>query len=72
MTPLAKFIAFHYGSQKLLADQIGVGEHTISRWCRNDPTAILKWLVAMTDGMSKRDARRFAGDMLEAVRTTLE
>lgn len=49
MTPLNKLIRERYGSQKQLAEFLGVAEHTIVRWMKREPTYFLKYAFEMAD-----------------------
>lgn len=68
MTPLTKLIRDHYGSQKQLAEHLGVAEHTIVRWMKHEPTYFLKHTFDMCpNGNSAKSQMKFVVELATAV-----
>lgn len=71
MTPLNRLIREHYGSQKQLAEKLGVAEHTIVRWVKREPTYFLKHAFDMSTAKNDRDEIKFVSKLATAVKTQL-
>jgi len=67
MTPLHKFVVEHYGSQKSLAEKLGVAEHTISRWMKREPTYLMRHAFFMSEGKSPKERKQFIADLASAI-----
>jgi IS30 family transposase len=72
MKPLNKFVVKHYGSQKSLAESLGVAEHTISRWMKREPAQMMRHAFAMSEGKPNKERKRFIADLAAAIMDQIE
>ena len=67
MTTLNKLIRENYGSQKQLATQLNVGEHTISRWMKREPENFLKCVFESSHKKTDAQRKKFMIELVDAI-----